>query len=70
MLTLERSPVNSDPKVLGGTLVFSGTRVKAQTLLDYIYAGDSLEVFLDHFPTVDRQDAEGFLRLSYEESPS
>ena len=70
MLTLERSPVHSNPKVLGGTLVFRGTRVKAQTLLDYISAGDSLEVFLEHFPTVDRHDAAEFLRLTHEESSS
>lgn len=70
MLTLERSPVNSDPKVLGGTLVFRGTRVKAQTLLDYIAVGDTLEIFLEHFPTVDRRDASEFLRLTHEESSS
>lgn len=56
MLVLEHSPVHSDPEVLGGTLVFRGTRVKAQTLLDYISAGDSLETFLAHFPTVDAFD--------------
>ena len=70
MLTLEHSPVHSDPQVLGGTLVFRGTRVKAQTLLDYISAGDTIEVFLEHFPTVDHQDASEFLRLAHEESAS
>ena len=42
----------------------------AQTLLDYIGAGDSLDTFLEHFPTVDRQDAIEFLRLTREESYS
>jgi uncharacterized protein (DUF433 family) len=52
---------------MGGSLVFRNTRVLAQTLLDYIDAGDSLEVFLQHFPTVGREDAEEFLRLVREE---
>lgn len=70
MITLDYSPVHSDPKVLGGTLVFQGTRVKAQTLLDYIAAGDTIDMFLEHFPTVNRQDAEDFLKLVYEEDHS
>ena len=67
MVTLTRSPVHSDPQVLGGTLVFRHTRVMAQTLLDYIAAGDFVDRFLEHFPTVDRQDALEFLRLVREE---
>jgi uncharacterized protein (DUF433 family) len=70
MITLDHSPVQSDPRVLGGTLVFKGTRVKAQTLLDYIAAGDSLSDFLEDYPTVNRQDAELFLQLAREESHS
>ena len=42
--------VHSDPDILGGTPVLIGTRVHVRTLLDYLAAGDSLEVFLDHFP--------------------
>lgn len=64
MLTLEHSPVHSDPAVLGGTLVFTGTRVPAQTLLDYLQDGYSVEEFVDFFPTVARDDAEEFLRLA------
>ena len=63
MLTLDHSPVHSDPRVLGGTLVFKGTRVMAQTLLDYLDAGDTLEEFLQDFPTVCRDDATLFLQL-------
>jgi uncharacterized protein (DUF433 family) len=70
MLTLDHSPVRSDPKVLGGTLVFRGTRVMAQTLLDYLDAGDKLEDFLEDFPTVKRDDATLFLKLAREESHS
>lgn len=70
MLTFNRSPVCSDPSILGGTLVFSGTRVKAQTLLDYLSAGDTLDLFLEHFPTVSREDAEEFIKLAYEKGNS
>ena len=70
MVTLDRSPVNSSPHVLGGTLVFKGTRVIAQTLLDYLDSGDTLEEFLQDFPTVCREDANHFLQLAREESYS
>jgi uncharacterized protein (DUF433 family) len=64
MITIARSPVHSDPELLGGTLVFRGTRVPAQTLLDYVQDGYSVDGFLREFPSVDRQDAEEFLRLA------
>jgi uncharacterized protein (DUF433 family) len=51
------SVVSSDPDILGGTPVFVGTRVPVRTLLDYLAAGDSLNEFLDHFPTVSREQA-------------
>ena len=70
MIILEHSPVHSDPRVLGGTLVFRNTRVMAQTLLDYLAAGDSLELFLEHFPTVRREDAEEFMKLAREYDPA
>ena len=63
MIALARSPVHSDPELMGGTLVFQGTRVPAQTLLDYVQDGYDLDGFLLEFPSVDRQDAEEFLRL-------
>ncbi|AVH66756.1 hypothetical protein CDG77_04020 [Nostoc sp. 'Peltigera membranacea cyanobiont' 213] len=49
--------VHSDPDILGGTTVFVGTRVPIKTLLDYLEAGDSLNEFLDHFPSVSREQA-------------
>ena len=64
MTVLDQSPVHSDPEVLGGTLVFVGTRVPVQTLLDYVSRGGSLEEFLEDFPTVKRQDAMEFLQLA------
>jgi uncharacterized protein (DUF433 family) len=63
VLTLDHSPVASSPKVLGGTLVFRGTRVPVQTLLDYLQDGFSLEQFLEYFPSVACDDAEEFLQL-------
>ncbi len=54
-MTTSSSVVHSDPDILGGTPVFVGTRVPARTLLDYLAAGDTLEEFLDHFPTVSRE---------------
>lgn len=70
MVTIAHSPVHSDSRVLGGTLVFRNTRVMAQTLLDYLAAGDSLELFLEHFPTVNREDAIEFIKLAREEDYS
>ncbi|KAI9134797.1 DUF433 domain-containing protein [Acaryochloris sp. CCMEE 5410] len=58
--------VHSDPDILGGTPVFVGTRVPIKNLLDYLEAGDSLEIFLDHFPSVNRQQAIAALELAKE----
>ena len=63
MPTLE-SVVHSDPEILGGTPVFAGTRVPIKNLLDYLAAGDSLERFLDHFPTVTREQAVAALEIA------
>lgn len=58
--------IHRDPDILGGTPVFVGTRVPIQTLLDYLEAGDSLDVFLDHFPSVSREQAIAVLELAKE----
>ena len=63
MLTLDHSPVSSSPDVMDGALVFRGTRVKVQTLLDYLNDGFSLDEFLNYFPSVKREDADEFLLL-------
>ncbi len=49
---------------MGGTLVFKGTRVPAQTLLDYLDDGFSLEEFIEMFPSVNLRDAVEFLNLA------
>lgn len=58
--------VHSDPDILGGTPVFVGTRVPARTLLDYLEAGAPLDEFLDHFPSVKREQAIAVLELAKE----
>jgi uncharacterized protein (DUF433 family) len=64
MVQLLRSPVRSDPSVMGGTLVFRTSRVPAQTLLDYLDDGFTIAEFLEMFPSVDPEDAADFLRLA------
>jgi uncharacterized protein (DUF433 family) len=54
---MSSSVVHSDPEILGCVPVFIGTRVPVQTLLDYLAAGDSLDEFLDHFPSVTHDQA-------------
>ena len=49
--------ISRDKDVLGGTPVFKGTRIPVTTLWDYLKAGDSLEDFLDDFPSVKREQA-------------
>lgn len=51
------SVVHTDPEIMHGTPVFRGTRVPVQALFDYIEAGDPIDRFLDHFPTVSREQA-------------
>ena len=58
--------VSSDLRIMGGTPVFVGTRVPFQTLLDYLEAGDSLDAFLDDFPTVKREQAVAALEQAKE----
>ena len=59
-----QSVVRSDPEILGGTPVFTGTRVPVKNLLDYLAAGDTLERFLEHFPSVTREQAVAALELA------
>ena len=58
--------VSRDPEIVSGALVFAGTRVPVQTLIDYLKAGDPLERFLEGFPTVTRKQAESFLEVALE----
>ena len=59
--------VSRNPEVVSGALVFSGTRVPVQTLVDYLKSGETLDRFLEGFPTVRREQAEAYLELSLEE---
>ena len=47
--------ISASPEIMGGRPVFTGTRVPVQTLLDYLKAGESIDDFLDGFPTVTRE---------------
>jgi len=58
--------VTVDPQILGGTPVFTGTRVPVRNLFDYLEAGDSLEVFLDAFPSITREQAVAALEMARE----
>jgi uncharacterized protein (DUF433 family) len=56
-----KSVVVVDSEIMSGAPCFAGTRVPARTLIDYLEAGDSLDDFLEDFPTVSRQQAVAFL---------
>ena len=51
---------------MGGTAVFAGTRVPVQTLLDYLEGGETIDDFLDGFPTVKREQVIAFLEAATE----
>ncbi|MDT0631274.1 DUF433 domain-containing protein [Rubrivirga sp. S365] len=62
---MDRADVyHSDPEILGGTPVFTGTRVPIDTLLVYLRKGKRIEDFRDDFPTVTRDQAEALLELA------
>jgi uncharacterized protein (DUF433 family) len=55
------SVVHSDPQIHSGTPVFVGTRVPVQTFVDYLEGGYDLDEFLDHFPSVRKEQAIAFI---------
>ncbi|MBW4539994.1 MAG: DUF433 domain-containing protein [Myxacorys chilensis ATA2-1-KO14] len=57
--------VSCNPHVMNGELVFSGTRVPAKILIQHLTAGDSLDIFLDDFPSVTRDQAVAFLEVAF-----
>ena len=66
-MALQKTPVvHSDPEILGGTPVFVGTRVPLRNLIDYLEGGDSLDEFLDDFPSVSREQAIAALEAAHE----
>ena len=58
--------VHSDPEIVSGTPVFVGTRVPVDTLFDHLVAGDSIEVVLDDFPSVTREQILATLEIGRE----
>ena len=54
---MDKTMIVVDPEIQSGTPVFAGTRVPIQNLFDYLEEGDSLEVFLEQFPSVTREMA-------------
>jgi len=62
-ITMSNHPsvISVSSEIMSGTPVFTGTRVPIQTLLDYLTAGDSIDDFLDGFPTVTREQVITFL---------
>lgn len=57
-------PINIDAETMGGTPVFTGTRVPIQTLFDYIEGGDSIDEFLDDYPGVSKEMAIQVLQMA------
>lgn len=66
MATSRVPAVQSDPEIMSGTVVFAGTRVPFQTLIDYIEAGQPLSEFLEDFPTVSSEQAVAALEQAKE----
>ena len=58
---MKRPTVMCDPEVMAGAAVFHGTRVPVQTLLDYLEAGETIDSFLEGFPSVTREQVIAFL---------
>jgi len=56
--------ISSSKEVMSGTVVFTGTRVPVQTLMDYLEEDSSLDEFLEDFPTVSREHAIAVLELA------
>jgi len=61
---MSESIVIKDPDILGGIPVFRGTRVPVQNLIDYLASGETVDSFLDDFPTVTREQIIQFLEYA------
>jgi uncharacterized protein (DUF433 family) len=66
LIIMDSNLVTSSPDILGGTPVFTGTRVPIQTLVDYLKAGESIDDFLDGFPSVSREQVLAFIDVAKE----
>ena len=63
---MKKAIVSRNPAVMNGALVFAETRVPVDILIQHIVAGDSLDKFLEDFPTVSREQAVAYLEMTLE----
>ena len=63
---LNEDLVTRDAEIMSGTPVFKGTRVPIKSLFDYLRSGDTLDEFLESFPSVEREQAEALLESAEE----
>ena len=63
---MSNAVINRNPNILGGTPVFTGTRVPIRILMEYLEAGDSLDDFLYQYPSVSREEAVQLIKLATE----
>lgn len=63
---VSQSVVKIDPEIMSGAPCFIGTRVPIQNLIDYLEGGDSIDEFLEDFPSVSRQQVISFLEEAKE----
>jgi uncharacterized protein (DUF433 family) len=63
-----RKPVKTDPKIMHGTPCFAGTRVAIETLFDWLEEGQTLDYFLEQFPSVEREQALAVLEAAKREA--
>lgn len=61
------SYLSQDPEIMGGALVFAGTRVPPKTLIDYLAEGATVDAFLEDFPSVKQEHALALLEVCREE---
>ncbi|HZT34315.1 MAG TPA: DUF433 domain-containing protein [Nitrososphaera sp.] len=64
---MNKQIISSSPDVMGGAPVFAGTRVPVQTFIDYLKGGESIDDFLDGFPTVGKEQLIAFLEEAKEQ---
>lgn len=57
-------PISRSPDIMSGAVVFAGTRVPVQTLIEYLEGGDPLAEFLEDFPSVTREHAVAVLEMA------
>ena len=63
---MKKAIVSRNPAVMNGALVFAETRVPVEILIQHIVAGDALDKFLEDFPTVSREQAVAYLKMTLE----